>query len=106
MSSYASDLINPVFPGIPGTVAITSNSALTVYATLFLTTRLLAHRKLTIACQGDKTLTKQHLRIITILLESAAINVPMAIASAVGIKNDEVFGTTVGFVVPPSQVRT
>lgn len=49
-------------------------------------------------------LVKQHLRIITILLESAAVNVPIAVASAVGIENSKIFGSVVGFAVPPSQV--
>ncbi len=85
-------------------VAITSNLALSVYATLFLTIRLLAHRKLMIACQGDKVLTGQHLRIVTILLESAAVNIPIATATVVGLRTCENFSGVIGFVVPPGQV--
>ncbi len=99
------DPLNPIFPGIPGTVLIASNSALSVYATLFLTIRLLAHRMLVTAYQGSKALMKQRLRIVTILLESAAINVPIAIAAAVGLKDDKTFSAVLGFICPPSQVR-
>ncbi len=53
---------------------------------------------------GDKALTKQPLRVATILLESAVINVPIAVASAVGLQNNKIFGGAVGFVVPPIQV--
>ncbi len=94
-----------IFPGTPGTVAIASNLTLTVYATFFLTIRLLAHRKLMRACQEDKARTKQHLRIITILLESAVINVPITIATAVGIRTDEEFTPVIGYIIPPAHVR-
>ncbi len=92
--------------GIPGTVSITSNSTLTVYATFFLAIHLLAHRRrlMLIAYQGDKTLTQQPLCIATILLESAVVNVPIAVASAVGLENNKSFGGAIGFVVPPIQV--
>ncbi len=93
------------FSDTSGIVAITFNLALTVYATLFLTIRLvLAHRKLLIAPQGDKALTKRPLRIITILLESAAVNVPIATATAVGLRTSETLPGIIGFIVPPGQV--
>ncbi len=86
-------------------IGFTANLVLISYATLFLTTRLLAHRKLMVAYQGDEVpLTKRHLRIVTILLESAAINIPIAIAAIIGITNDKAFGIALGLVVPPAQV--
>ncbi len=89
---------------IVAVVAFASNSALSVYATLFLTIRLLAHRKLMIACQEDKRPTKQHLRIVTILLQSAAINVPIVIATAVGLRTGKGFVAVTGLISAPSQV--
>ncbi len=83
----------------------TSNLALISYATLFLTIRLLALRKLMVAYKGDEVpLTERHLRMVTVLLESAAINIPVAIAAIVGIMNDTAFGVVLGLVVPPAQV--
>ncbi len=103
--SVAYDPFNSTFSGTPGMVAITSNLTLTAYATLFLTTCLLAHRrKVMRAYQGEGALTNQHLHIVTILLESAVINIPITIATAVGLRSDQAFSYVVGSVVPSSQV--
>lgn len=102
--SSAHGMLKSVFGATSGIVAITSNLALTVYATLFLTIRLLAHRKLLIASQGGRALTKQPLRIITILLESAAVNIPIVTATAVGLRTSKTLSNIIGYIVPPSQV--
>ncbi len=68
-----------------GTVGFTSNIILNIYATIFITTRLLLHRRIVMACAQDKALTAQHIYIIGILLESAVVNLPITIVTAVWI---------------------
>lgn len=96
---------HPAFPGVPGTITMVSNLALNVYATLFITTRLLAHRKMVITAMGNKILVARHLQIVTILLESAAVNLPITIATAVGLVTGKTFGGVIGPIAAPSQVR-
>lgn len=54
---------------------------LNTYATLFLTIRLLLHRRMVMACAQDKALAARHIYIVGILLESAAVNLPVVIAA-------------------------
>ncbi|KAF5349727.1 hypothetical protein D9756_008956 [Leucocoprinus leucothites] len=75
--------------------ALFSNVVLNIYATLFITSRLLSHRKLTMKLIGGNADTSRHLYIVSILLESAAINVPITIAAAVGIGLVEFFGAVI-----------
>lgn len=74
--------------------------------TFFITYRLLAHRKLVIACLGDKALAVRHTRIIMILLESAVVDIPIVIATAVGLGTGKMFGEVIEFIAPQSHVRT
>lgn len=91
-------------PDTPATIGVASNAALNVYAPLFLATRLLAHRKLAITPQGEKVWGMRHLPIVTILLQSAAINVPITIATAIGLGTGKPFGDVLGPIISPSQV--
>ncbi len=68
-----------------GTIGVASNITLNIYATIFITTRLLLHRRMVMACVKDKALTTQHVYIIGILLESAIVNLPVTIITAVWI---------------------
>src|SRR5690349_16450674 len=105
VSTGVRDPADTIHSGIPSMISIASNAALNIYATIFLATRLLAHRKLVAACLGNKAPVMGHLSIATILLESAAINVPIAIATAVGLGTGQIFGEIMVFIAPPSQVR-
>ncbi len=80
-----------------GTLAYSANIILNLYAASFITIRLLVHRRLVLATRigNNEVSTVQHLYIIGILLESAAINVPVAIAAAVGIGTGRAFVETV-----------
>ncbi len=98
------DPLNPIFPGVHGAVTVASNSALGVYAMLFLTIRLLIHRRRLMKTYQDKALTKQYCQITTILLESAVVNIPIAIAAAVGDRAGKTFSEVIGLIGPPSQV--
>lgn len=80
-------------PIIPAALASASNLTLNIYATLFIAIRLIRHRRLAIVCFGSAALTMQHLRIVGILLESAAINVPILLAAVVGAVTQQVYGT-------------
>ncbi|KAF9440156.1 hypothetical protein P691DRAFT_824277 [Macrolepiota fuliginosa MF-IS2] len=77
------------------TTAISSSILLNLYTTIYIAVRLLLHRPMVIACVGKAALTENYLPIISILLESAAINVPVTIAGAVGIAVNRLFGSVV-----------
>jgi hypothetical protein len=62
---------------IAGASGFTANVLLNLYATIFISTRLLLHRQRIIANLGNSALTVQHIYIVGILLESAAINLPV-----------------------------
>lgn len=66
------------------TSGYTTNIVLNIYATLFISTRLLLHRRMIMTRLGSTVSTAQHIRIIGILLESAAINLPVTVTCAVG----------------------
>ncbi|KAF9440948.1 hypothetical protein P691DRAFT_685722 [Macrolepiota fuliginosa MF-IS2] len=74
------------------TTALASNILLNLYTTIFIATRLLLHRRMVIACFGTTAPTNRHLQIVTILLESAAINVPVTIIAATGLVIDTIPG--------------
>lgn len=87
-----------------GTAALLYNAVLNVYATAFLITALLRYRTVHVKCFGKKASTSHHLHLTSILLESAAINVPVVIASAIGMGLNQEFGTIIFIAVVPSQV--
>ncbi|KAF5349622.1 hypothetical protein D9756_008976 [Leucocoprinus leucothites] len=72
-----------------------SNVILNIYATLFITIRLFSYRKVVKTLIGGKADTSRYLDIVNILLESAAINVPITIAAAVGIGLGALFGVII-----------
>ncbi|KAJ3570548.1 hypothetical protein NP233_g4334 [Leucocoprinus birnbaumii] len=75
------------------TIALVSNVALNIYATFFISIRLLGYRRLMMRNVGAKAVEPRYLRIATIFLESAAINVPITITVAVGFGLGAPFGT-------------
>ncbi|KAF9442965.1 hypothetical protein P691DRAFT_764715 [Macrolepiota fuliginosa MF-IS2] len=66
-------------------VAFISNAVINLYATVFIALRLLQHRRMLMACLGPEVQTKRHVYILGLLLESAVINVPVALAAAIGL---------------------
>lgn len=96
-TGIAASIVNrgPIYD-ILGTTAYGANTALNLYATCFITIRLLVHRRLVKTRLGNnEAVTAHHLHIIGILLESAAINVPVAIVAAVGMGTGRAFIETV-----------
>ncbi len=77
---------------------------LNAYATLFIATRLLLHRRMVIACVQDKALATQHTHIIGILLESAAVNLPVTFVAVIVIGVGDALGNTMLAIVGASQV--
>ncbi|KAF9446007.1 hypothetical protein P691DRAFT_761993 [Macrolepiota fuliginosa MF-IS2] len=69
---------------------------LDLYGTTLITATLLAHRRIVKSLSGTAS-TPQHLPIIAILLESAAINIPATVAVAVGV----IIGDNFQFAVMP-----
>ncbi|KAF9444486.1 hypothetical protein P691DRAFT_778218 [Macrolepiota fuliginosa MF-IS2] len=87
--------------------ALGSNVTLNIYATIFITTLLLVHGQMVKRCLGNTASrglgsTPQHLPLVAILLESAAINVPVTIVVAIGIGAGEDFGA----IVTPSALAS
>ena len=73
-----------------GVLMLTSNLALNVYATIFITTRLLLHRRMIMRWTRDKALVTRHIYIVGILLESAALNLPITTAAIIWFKSPQV----------------
>ncbi|KAF9447979.1 hypothetical protein P691DRAFT_781638 [Macrolepiota fuliginosa MF-IS2] len=69
---------------IPMVVLFSCNALMNIYGTAFITIHLLRHRRMARICFGDKAPMSRYHNIVGILLESAAINVPVAICAAVG----------------------
>ncbi|KAJ3570544.1 hypothetical protein NP233_g4329 [Leucocoprinus birnbaumii] len=88
------------------TTALLSNAVLNIYATLFIAIRLFNYRRITMSLLGSNVDTSRYLDIINILLESAAINVPLTIAAAVGIGLNAFFGAIIAPVAVVGQVTT
>lgn len=84
--------------------ALIANVFLNLYATFFISVRLFSHRRAVIACLGENALTTQHLCLMGIFLESAAINVPVTILVAVGIGMHHTFGVIISPVAFACQV--
>ncbi|KAF9450592.1 hypothetical protein P691DRAFT_453596 [Macrolepiota fuliginosa MF-IS2] len=78
-------------------IGFISNILLNLYSTVFIATRLLLHRRMIVNTLGRAAPEMHHLRIVTILLESAAINIPITIVAAVGFA----FGRVLGNVALP-----
>lgn len=68
--------------------------------------RLLLHRRFVIATFGRECAGAEHsLRISSILLESAAINLPLALLSIVGLLVQANYAALLIQVITPGQVR-
>ncbi|KAF5362142.1 hypothetical protein D9756_002548 [Leucocoprinus leucothites] len=61
------------------------NVLINLYAAAFIITRLLLHKRMTMARLGDRIPMGQHLRLISIVLQSAVLNVPVTFAALVCI---------------------
>ncbi|KAF9442617.1 hypothetical protein P691DRAFT_765031 [Macrolepiota fuliginosa MF-IS2] len=89
---------------ILGATALTSQIILNLYATALITLTLLAYRRMVKRYSGNTASNDQHLPgVIAILLESAAINVPITIITAVGIGGGEKFGILIAPTATVSQ---
>jgi hypothetical protein len=71
--------------GIAQTIAVMGNLTLNLFATTYIVARLLLHRRNLIYVYGKQHPTSQLLSIISILLESSAINAPVAIIAVVQV---------------------
>ncbi len=86
--------------------SILGNISLNLFATFYIIIRLLIHRRLMIASFGFlPSVPKLHLRVISILLESAIINLPVAITSLVCAALSGGWGHLLWQVSVPVQVR-
>ncbi|KAF9442951.1 hypothetical protein P691DRAFT_764730 [Macrolepiota fuliginosa MF-IS2] len=85
------------------TMAVVSNILLNVFATCFIITRLLLHRRMLVACFGEATPDIGHLRIVNILIESAAINIPITVVGVIGLAVGPIFGDIVGAIAVACQ---
>lgn len=83
--------------------AFSTNILLNLVAPAYLIVRLLLHRRVVISKWGSGAPVAQHLRTVCILLESAALNLPVAIVGIVGIGYDKYFGWVVQAVCVVTQ---
>lgn len=81
---------NYCYPAVFAVLSLGLNSLLNIYATSLIAFRLLQHQRLVKSCLGPDNAT-QHQRIIRVLLESAAINVPITLTIAIGRAGNQVF---------------
>ncbi|KAJ3571147.1 hypothetical protein NP233_g3945 [Leucocoprinus birnbaumii] len=75
----------PIMMANLASASLASNVAINLYTTIFIITRLLQHKHTEIANLGDRARTRQHHKLISIVLQSAAFNVPATITALVGI---------------------
>ncbi|KAF9445801.1 hypothetical protein P691DRAFT_830567 [Macrolepiota fuliginosa MF-IS2] len=85
-------------------VTLISNIVLNTYASLFIAVRMLQYRRIMIRCIGAGAPAARYVYIVGLLLESAAINVPVAFAAAIGLcVPGTIFGPAMGPVVGSGQ---
>lgn len=85
--------------------ALATNFALNIFVTLNIVIRLLLHRRYAIVAFGRKsTMAEQPLHISNIFLESAAINLPLALFSIVGLVRHAMFTELLAQIIIPGQV--
>ncbi len=106
----AASLFDKAESASPGLVsflaALVGNFTLNVFATSSIVIRLLLHRRSVIAIHGRKNaLAEYSLRILSILLESAAINVPLALLAIIGLLIRADFAPLLTQIITPGQVR-
>lgn len=85
-------------------ISFGSNILLNLLAPTYLTVRLLIHKRMVLKQYGNEAPVGQHLQTVCILLESAALNLPVAIIGIVGIGNGQYFGWVVQAVSVVIQV--
>jgi hypothetical protein len=78
--------------GTAESIAIIGNVILNLFATGYIVTRLLIHRRKLIYLYGQQFSISQHNSIVSILLESSVINAPIAIIAVVQLYTPA-FGT-------------
>lgn len=83
-------------------IGMALNVVLNLFVTFNIIIRLMLHRRLALAV--SPTLTKNHLRISGILLESAVINVLPTIFAIFGFRSKEIHVPLVRWIVVPGQV--
>lgn len=66
-------------------MALASNIFLNLYAPLFITIRLLLHRRMVISRLGPGAPIARYLHVVNILLQSAVLNVPFMIIGSIGL---------------------
>ncbi len=106
----AASLYDKAESASPGLVSFLAtfvvNFTLNVFAISNITIRLLRHRRSVITIYGRKSAQAEHsLRISSILLESAAINIPLAVLSIVGLMIQADFAALLTQIITPGQVR-
>lgn len=86
-------------------IFFSANAILNLYVTLFISIRLLLSRQALMSIFGERAPPlAPYLHIVKILLQSAAINIPMAILITLGIVFGKDFSTAVAPVAGASQV--
>ncbi len=86
--------------------ALVINVTLNVFTTSNIIIRLLLHRRSVIAVHGRKNaLAEYSLWISSILLESAAINIPLVVLSIIGLLIQADFAALLAQIITPGQVR-
>lgn len=81
-----------------------SNAFINTYATVFISLCLFLRQRAMVESLGVKGFPARYLHIISVLLQSAAINVPIAITTAVGLWLEIYLGTAMIPVAGASQV--
>lgn len=101
------DKAESISPGLTFFLAaLIINFVLNVFSALNIAIRLLLHRRYVIAAFGRRSVQAEYsLRISSIFLESAAINLPLALLSIVGLLIEADFAALLTQIITPGQVR-
>lgn len=86
-------------------MALGSNILLNLYAPLFIIIRLALHRRMMVSQLGPEAPVARYLRVVNILLQSAALNVPVMIIGTVGLALNLDFGAAFASIGITCQVR-
>lgn len=86
-------------------IPLVINIFLNIFIPSFLIARLLLHKRMVITYLGSDACVRQHLRTVSILLESAVLNLPVTIIGAAGMASKQSFGWVAAGVGIASQVR-
>lgn len=87
------------------TTALSSNAMANAFATFFIIVRLMIHKRRTIERFGHQSPALRHLHFVNILLQSAAINVPITIVAAAGLGSKQIYAIIVAPIAVTCQVR-